>query len=50
MPGEANAIQFQINNLTEKLKQEKDPVVIARLQDAIKELQEQMRRSAGKKD
>jgi hypothetical protein len=50
MPGEGNAIQFQINKLIEKLKIEKDPVEIARLQDAIKELKEQQQRNGGRPD
>ena len=48
MPGEGNALQFQINQLIEKLNTEKDPVEIARLQDAIKELKEQQRRNGGR--
>ena len=38
MPGEGNALQFQINKLVEQLKTETDPVKIAQLQDSIKEL------------
>lgn len=50
MPGSANALQFQINNLTEQLKKEKNPVEIARLQAAIKELQELQQRSSRSKN
>jgi hypothetical protein len=50
MPGQANALQFQINNLSEKLKTEKNPVEIAKLQDAIKELRELQQRSSGNKN
>ena len=49
MPGEGNAMQFEINKLTEKLKNEKDPVERAKLEDAIKELREQQR-SFGRRD
>lgn len=47
MPGEANAHQYEINKLKEKLKNEKDPVEIAKIQDSIKELQDLL---AGKKN
>lgn len=40
MPGAANATQHQINVLMEKLKTEKDPVEIAKIKDAIKNLQD----------
>lgn len=43
MPGEANAIQAGINKLMEKLKNEKDPVEIEKLKNAIKELQEELK-------
>ena len=48
MPGEANAFQYKINQLIEKLKTEKDPVEIARLQDAIKELKEELQKNNGR--
>lgn len=44
MPGEANAMQAVINRLIEKLKNEKDPVEIEKLKNAIKELQEEMKK------
>ncbi|MCX6313520.1 MAG: hypothetical protein NTX08_02150 [Sphingobacteriales bacterium] len=40
MPGSGNAFQFQINNLIEKLKTEKDPVEKAKIEAAIKDLKE----------
>lgn len=42
MPGAANAIIHQINELTEKLKTEKDPAEIARIQEVIKNLKESL--------
>jgi len=50
MPGEGNAMPFEINELTEKLKNEKDPVERAKLEEAIKELREMQARSSGRKD
>lgn len=41
MPGEGNALQFQINKLVEQLKTETDPVKIAQMQESIKELKQQ---------
>ena len=38
MPGEGNALQFEINKLMEKLKTEKNPEEIAKIQASIKEL------------
>jgi len=43
MPGEANALQASINRLNEKLRNEKDPVEIEKLKNAIKELQEELK-------
>ena len=40
MPGQGNAIQAEINKLVERLKTEKDPVEIARIQESIKELKQ----------
>lgn len=43
MPGEANAIQAQINRLNEKLQNAKDPVEIEKLKNAIRELQDELK-------
>ena len=43
MPGEANALVHQINVLKEKLNNAKDPAEKARLQDSIKDLEEQLK-------
>ncbi len=45
MPGAANAIQYEINKLVEQLKTEKNPVEIARIEEAIKELKERLPRA-----
>ncbi len=42
MPGAGNAVQYQINVLLEKLKTEKDPIEIAKIQERIKNLQDQL--------
>ena len=47
MPGEANAIQHQINKLTEQLKTATDPAVIAKIKDQIKDLNEQLQQGRG---
>jgi len=45
MPGEGNALQFEINKLMEKLKTEKNPEEIAKIQASIKELKELQKRN-----
>ena len=44
MPGEQNAMQAQVNALKKKLKNEKNPVEIAKIQNTIKELEESMKK------
>ncbi len=48
MPGEANAMQHEINVLKEKLSNAKDAAEKTRLQDQIKEREEELRERFGK--
>ena len=47
MPGQGNAFQYKINQLIEKLKTEKDPAEIARLEQTIKDLKEELQKMMG---